>query len=131
MRIVILARPEARKEAMALARSQDTRDIRILLVDDEIEMPAYDRDGDVRIQQGIALRPVSWLHHLANRSARLNGGLSQWLEQKARSRSAQRMEQAWKDELTFLRADRILTAGDGLPPWASTMDQPARSGADS
>lgn len=127
MRIVILARPEARDAALTLARTQDTRDVRVLLIDDGIETPAYDRDGDVRIQQGIALRPVSWLHHLANRTARLNGNLSRWLEQRARSRSAMRMERAWKAELAFLRADRVFVVGEGLPGWASAMDHPADS----
>ena len=118
MRVVILALPEHRASALALARSQQARDVQILLIDNATQPPLYDRYGDIRIQQGISLRPIPWLKHTANRVASLNKTMSRWFSRRAHQRSSSRLEAAWKAELAFLRADHIVKVGNGLPKWA-------------
>jgi len=131
VRIVILARPEARNAALTLAKAQIARDVRILLIDNEAETPIYDRDGDIRIQQGIEMRPHTWLNHAANRSKGLSKGLSRWFANKARKRTISHMKKAWIAELTFLQADQVLRVGDDLPSWAKAASPQTGSPLDS
>lgn len=119
-RFLFLTRPEFEADARqaALSAAAQSQDVRILVIDDAVSPPVYERDGIVRIQRGIALQPIAWMHHLANRTAGLSSRLSGWLEARAQKRSAKRIRQAWTDELAFLRPDKVICVGENLPVWA-------------